>query len=49
LVTVPKDTKLSTQDYVFLIPHQSEAVIPQFQRMSCYTSGQFNQIENLRE
>lgn len=49
LVTVPKKCKVTTQDYAFLIPNQSEAVIQQFRQLSCYDSGQFNQIENLRE
>lgn len=49
LVTLPKGCQVSTQDYVFLIPHQSEAVIPQFQKLSCYKSGQITQFENLRE
>lgn len=49
LVTVPKKCKVTTQDYTFLIPNQSEAVIQQFRHLSCYDSGQFNQIENLRE
>lgn len=36
MVNVPKNTKIDVDDYVFLRPTQSEAIIPQFSTLYCY-------------
>lgn len=48
MVQIPKNSVV-VDDYVFLRPHQSEAVIPQFSRLFAYQAGQFQQWETLRE
>ncbi|WP_374296341.1 alanine racemase [Acinetobacter sp.] len=48
MVQIPKNS-VAADDYVFLRPHQSEAVIPQFSSLFAYQSGQFQQWKTLRE
>lgn len=49
MVNVPKDTKINVDDYVFLRPTQSEAIIPQFSRLYYYKNGAFAAWETFRE
>lgn len=49
MVNVPKDTAINVDDYVFLRPTQSEAIIPQFARLYCYKNGIFAAWETFRE
>ena len=48
MVQIPNNS-VAVDDYVFLRPHQSEAVIPQFSSLFAYQSGQFQQWKTLRE
>ena len=48
MVQIPKNS-VAVDDYVFLRPHQSEAVIPQFSSLFAYQSGHFQQWKTLRE
>lgn len=49
MVNVPKNTKIDVDDYVFLRPTQSEAIIPQFSTLYCYQNSQFEAWETFRE
>ncbi|OTG67699.1 alanine racemase [Acinetobacter silvestris] len=49
LVNVPKNAKISVDDYVFLRPTQSEAIIPQFSKLYCYKDRAFEAWETFRE
>lgn len=49
MVNVPKNTKIDVDDYVFLRPTQSEAVIPQFSTLYCYKNSEFEAWETFRE
>ena len=48
MVQIPKNS-VTVDDYVFLRPHQSEAVIPQFSMIYAYQAGQFQAWQTLRE
>ena len=48
MVQIPKNS-VAVDDYVFLRPHQSEAVIPQFSMIYAFQTGQFQAWETLRE
>ena len=49
LVNVPKSTRIGVDDYVFLRPTQSEAIIPQFSQLYCYKDRKFEVWETFRE
>lgn len=49
LVNVPKHTQINVDDYVFLRPTQSEAIIPQFSTLYCYKNSEFEAWETFRE
>ncbi|MEG0481916.1 MAG: alanine racemase [Acinetobacter sp.] len=49
MVNIPKDTEIDVDDYVFLRPTQSEAIIPQFSRLYCYKNRAFEAWETFRE
>ncbi|WP_407651540.1 alanine racemase [Acinetobacter sedimenti] len=48
MVQIPKNS-VAVDDYVFLRPHQSEALIPQFFMIYAYQAGQFQAWQTLRE
>ena len=48
MVQIPKNS-VAVDDYVFLRPHQSEAVIPQFSMIYAYQAGLFQAWQTLRE
>ena len=49
LVNVSKTTQIDVDDYVFLRPTQSEAIIPQFSQLYCYKNNVFEAWETFRE
>ena len=49
MVLLPKQCELAVDDYVFLRPAQSEAVIPQFARLYAYREGKFAEWTTFRE
>lgn len=49
MVNVPKNTKIDVDDYVFLRPTQSEAIIPHFSTLYCYQNSEFEAWETFRE
>ena len=49
MVNVPKDTPIDVDDYVFLRPTQSEAIISQFSTLYCYKDHAFEAWETFRE
>ncbi|RLZ11054.1 alanine racemase [Acinetobacter sp. 2JN-4] len=49
LVNVPKDCDIQVDDFVFLRPTQSEAVIPQFSELQLYKQHVFETWETFRE
>lgn len=49
MVLVPKYCGLQVDDYVFLRPTQSEAVIPQFAQLYSYSKGKFMAWDTFRE
>ena len=49
MVNVPKNTEIAVDDFVFLRPTQSEAIIPQFHKLYCYKNRDFEAWETLRE
>lgn len=49
MVNVPKNTQIDVDDYVFLRPTQSEAIIPQFSKLYCYQHGHFEAWDTFKE
>ena len=49
MVNVPKRTQIDVDDFVFLRPTQSEAIIPQFAKLWFYKNRQFEAWETFRE
>ena len=49
LVNVPKHSRIDVDDYVFLRPTQSEAIIPQFAQLNFYQNRGFETWETFRE
>ena len=49
LVNVPKDCEIQVDDFVFLRPTQSEAIIPQFSVLKRYKQHAFEAWETFRE
>ena len=49
MVNVPKNTEIAVDDFVFLRPTQSEAIIPQFHKLYCYKNRDFEAWETFRE
>ena len=49
MLQVPMQCDIHVDDYVFLRPTQSEALIPQFDQLYVYTEGEFIQWQTLRE
>lgn len=49
LVNVPKDCDIQVDDFVFLRPTQSEAIIPQFSELKVYKQHAFESCETFRE
>ncbi|MGE8557089.1 MAG: alanine racemase [Acinetobacter sp.] len=49
MLLLPKSCEIERDEYVFLRPIQSEAVIPQFAQLYAYTQGKFEVWENFRE
>ncbi|WP_180050479.1 alanine racemase [Acinetobacter sp. YH12211] len=49
LIQVPKQHRIQIDDYVFLRPQQSEAVLPQFEAVYAYQHGQFTPWATFRE
>lgn len=49
LVNVPKDCEIQVDDFVFLRPTQSEAIIPQFSTLNLYQRNTFKTWQSLRE
>lgn len=49
LVNVPKDCEIQVDDFVFLRPTQSEAIIPQFSVLKLYKQHAFAAWETFRE
>ncbi|ENW02595.1 alanine racemase [Acinetobacter beijerinckii] len=49
LVNVPKDCDIQVDDFVFLRPTQSEAIIPQFSELKLYRKHLFERWETFRE
>lgn len=49
MLLVPKSCELKVDDYVFLRPTQSEAIIPQFSQLYVYAKRQFEAWQTLRE
>lgn len=49
LVNVPKDCDIQVDDFVFLRPTQSEAIIPQFSELQLYKQHAFETWETFRE
>lgn len=49
MVLVPKSCELKVDDYVFLRPTQSEAIIPQFSQLYVYIERQFEAWQTFRE
>lgn len=49
MLQVPIQCDIHVDDYVFIRPTQSEAIIPQFAQLYAYTEGKFLQWQTLRE
>ena len=49
MVNVPKNTEIAVDDFAFLRPTQSEAIIPQFHKLYCYKNRDFEAWETFRE
>jgi len=49
MLLLPKSCDIERDEYVFLRPTQSEAVIPQFAQLYAYTQGKFEAWGNFRE
>lgn len=49
MVNVPRKTNIDVDDFVFLRPTQSEAIIPQFAKLYLYKNRQFEAWETFRE
>ncbi len=49
MVNVPKNAQIDVDDFVFLRPTQSEAIIPQFAQLFYYKNRQFDVWETFRE
>jgi len=49
MLLVPKSCEIDRDDYVFLRPTQSEAIIPQFAQLYAYAEGKFEAWESFRE
>lgn len=49
MLLLPKSCEIERDEYVFLRPTQSEAVIPQFAQLYAYTQGKFEAWDNFRE
>ncbi|MCH7336089.1 alanine racemase [Acinetobacter sp. NIPH 2699] len=49
LINVPKDCDIQVDDFVFLRPTQSEAIIPQFSELKLYKQHVFERWETFRE
>lgn len=49
MLLVPKSCEIDRDDYVFLRPTQSEAVIPQFAQLYAYAQGKFEAWDSFRE
>lgn len=49
MLLVPKFCEIDRDDYVFLRPTQSEAIIPQFAQLYAYAQGKFEAWDNFRE
>lgn len=49
LVNVPKDCEIQVDDFVFLRPIQSEAIIPQFPELKVYSKHHFETWQTFRE
>lgn len=49
MLLVPKQCDIAVDDYVFLRPRQSEAIIPQFANLYAYADGQLQMWTCLRE
>ncbi|MDR6629269.1 D-serine deaminase-like pyridoxal phosphate-dependent protein [Acinetobacter lwoffii] len=49
MLQVPIQCDIHVDDYVFIRPTQSEAIIPQFAQLYAYTEGKFLQWQTFRE
>ena len=49
LVNVPKDCDIQVDDFVFLRPTQSEAIIPQFSELKLYRNHAFETWQTFSE
>ncbi len=49
LVNVPRDCDIQVDDFVFLRPTQSEAIIPQFSTLNLYQRNTFKTWQSFRE
>ena len=49
MLQVPKQCNIAVDDYVFLRPPQSEAIIPQFANLYAYEQGKFEIWDSFRE
>ena len=49
MLLVPKSCEIDRDDYVFLRPTQSEAIIPQFAQLYAYAQGKFEAWDSFRE
>lgn len=49
MLQVPKQCNIAVDDYVFLRPTQSEAIIPQFANLYAYEQGKFEIWDSFRE
>ena len=49
MLQVPKQCNIAVDDYVFLRPTQSEAIIPQFANLYAYEQGKFETWNSFRE
>jgi len=49
LVNVPKDCDIQVDDFVFLRPTQSEAIIPQFSKLKLYRKHAFETWQTFSE
>ncbi|MBO3653460.1 alanine racemase [Acinetobacter bereziniae] len=49
MVNVPKTTQIEVDDFVFLRPTQSEAIIPQFAQLTYYLDRSFKKWQSFRE
>lgn len=49
MLLVPKSCEIDRDDYVFLRPTQSEAIILQFTQLYAYAQGKFEAWDSFRE